>query len=735
MTRKGILFVFSVFAVLFFLNQRVETKSPQKQQQQVEKMKAEEKAAPFYQLLLKELKEATKLEADIISYEHIAEGSGIADFEAHTGAEYKPSFNEDPAIPVQCWIETGYGTQNACKYCHTNFLADKKHGNNFPIGEDQVLYSFPSPNLNKINWKNVTHPQDITKRLQKEGIKIPRPDDPENLSYVRSDNWNFVYEKARPNGGTTWNNLKQKDHEFQMFPSLNPQNLFPFRAENPTDNNQHGYIDQDGFIRNKNDEYTGWRAVNFFPYALFTPLAGSVSGIYIRLPKAFMQKDGKVRISVYEKNLDLLLRNIKMDNPPEQNYYGDAVNIPVKKGFYPVGTEFAHPLHYVDLNADGESGKNLNGLNNNKTPGYEFPGTRSKRVKEIRYMYKWKDVGLEDIDENEIEEKYPKVIGKEWQGWIDNKAGWILAAYIENREGNLRPQTTEELLQCLGCHSSVGNTIDAVWSFQRKLPGAAGWQEMSYGHYKKARADKTRLNDYKHENIDMGELEYFYYSVVGADLFGVMPDEIKTALKAYVKDNKLQKEIQLKTRPSLIFDDEKLKSTPRKKRIEILQERAKIMRHYAGSRSYLHYDADSGEHFIKGNIFYPTEKTMKANIAGYRRIVLDQSFNLGKNTFGTQPDTIPFTFRSDGTVKDGQNRIIPVGAVITSRPWGSDGIGITPTGLVKVNKNGEPVDAQGNVVDVEKEPQKALGHVSTGGTFDTLYTPVIKEKLRVTERK
>ncbi len=720
---------------MFFLNQCGKSETPQKQEQQAEKavpvQETKPEAAPYYQALLKELKDSTKFEADIISYEHIVKGKGVPGFKAHTGAKYKPGFNEDPAIPVQCWIETGYGTQNACKYCHTNYMAEKKHGNNFPIGEDQVLFSFPSPNLNKINWKNVTHPQEIIQRLKDEKINVPQPDDAENLAYVRTDNWADVYKKARPDGDTTWDNMKQAGSEFQLFPALNPQDLFSYKADNPTGNNRHGYIDQEGFIKDKQDQYTGWRAVNFFPYAIFTPLTGSVSGIYIRLPKPFMQKQGKIDIDVYKKNLDLLERNIKMDNPSEQDYYGDAANIPVKKGFYPVGAEFAHPLHYVDLNADGETGKSLDGVNNNETPDYEFPGTRSKRVKEIRYMYKWKDVGLEDIGAVEIEEEYAKVIGKEWQGWIDNKAGWILAAYIENRQGKLRPQTTEELLQCLGCHSSVGNTIDAVWSFQRKLPGDTGWQEMNYGHYKKAEAEKTRLNDYQNENIDMGELEYFYYSVVGADLFGVMPDEIKTELLAYVNANNLQKELQLKTDLALIFDDETLKSTPKEKREGVLQERAKIMRHYAKNRSYLYYDKDTGEHFIKGNIFYPTEKTMKANIAGYRRIVLDQSFNLGKGTFGTQPEAIPFTFRSDGTVKDGKNKLIPVGAVITSRPWGPDGVGITPTGLVKVNDKGEPVDANGNVVDVEKEPQKAVGHVSIGGTFDTLYTPVIKKKVGI----
>ena len=206
-------------------------------------------------------------------------------------------------------------------------------------------------------------------------------------------------------------------------------------------------------------------------------------------------------------------KNIKNLLVEETAYFGDAKRVKLTKGFYPKGTEFAHPLHYVDLNADGEKGKSVDGVVNNEGVTYEFPGTRSKRVKEVRYMYKWKDVGIEEIGDVETEDEYLKVIGSEGQDWIDNKAGWIIAPYIENREGKLRPQTTEELLQCLGCHSSVGVTIDAIWSFQQKLPGDSGWQEMSYGFYQKEKPEKTRLNDFQNENIEMGELQYFYYSV------------------------------------------------------------------------------------------------------------------------------------------------------------------------------------------------------------------------------
>lgn len=324
---------------------------------------------------LAEFEKSTGLKAEYISYENIIKGVAPPDYKKYTGASYKSSYNEDPAIPAQCWIETSYGTQNACKYCHTNYLTYIKHGNNFPIAEDQILYSFPSPNLNKVNWRNVIYPQEIIQRLKEENIKIVKPDDPENFEYVRNDNWRAAYEKARPGNDDSWNNLSNKDSDFQLFPALSPDNLYSYSEENPTDDGLHGYVDQEGFVRNKKGEYTGWRAVNFFPYAIFTPFTGSVSGIYIRLPEEFMTQRGKIDIEIYKKNLDLLEKNIKNGEIDSGFYYGDAAKTKVQKGFYPVGTEFAHPLHYFDLNADGEKGHDLDGVEGNRDIDYEFPGT------------------------------------------------------------------------------------------------------------------------------------------------------------------------------------------------------------------------------------------------------------------------------------------------------------------------------------------------------------------------
>jgi hypothetical protein len=676
--------------------------------------------------LVEELRQATGLEGVFVSGEDFANGVAPEDFHERTGAGYKPSYNEDPDVPEQCWIETGYGTQNACKYCHTDYLAGIGHGNRLPIGEDQILYSFPTPGLNRIPWRNVIHPEEVTTRLDREGIEVPHSHDPRLPSYVRADNWTEAYLRARGTGDFSWNNPAERGKPMQLFPALDPRNLFPEKNPNPTDGGSHGFVDSEGFVRDRESRFTGWRAVNFFPYAIFTPLTGSVSGIYIRLPAEFTRQDGSFRLETYQRNLQLLEANIKNRPLGETHYAGDASRVPIERGFYPVGTEFAHPLHYVDLHADGDAGPSPNGVAGGEGLAYEFPGTRAKRVKEIRYMYKWKSVTLEDLADPEVrgEGGYELFLAGDRQGWLENKAGWILAGYIEDRGGRLRPQTAEEMVQCKGCHALSGNTIDSVWSFQRKLPGDDGWGEMSYGHYDEESPSRTRLHDYENLSAGMGELGYFYYTVVGGDLFGVLPSELKNELRRHAVDNDLAGKWQLKHPLDEIFDDDALKNMPRSSRQAVLLERQRIMRDYADAKAYLSPDTD----FIKGDVLYPTEQTMLENIRSYYKIVLDQSFNSSKHSFGDQPDGIPFTYRSDGTVLDSERRAIPVGEVITGRPWGEDGVGITPTGIVRVNERGEPVDDEGNPVDVTRSPERAAGHVTRGGTFDMLYNPILSDR-------
>lgn len=664
--------------------------------------------------LIKELN-AQGLIAQIISAEKFFKGISPPQFDSIAGAKYKPSYNEEPEIPAQCWIETSYGTQNACKYCHTDYLAKIEHGNAYPISEDQEVYSFPSANLNKILWQNVIYPQNIENRLAAEGIAIP---DIEDVAYVRYDNWTPTFEMARGNGQNQWINNQSPNSNFILFPALNPNHLFPYTKENPTSNGKHGFIDREGFVKTENELYTGWRAINFFPYTIFTPLTGSVSGIYIRLSKEFMSKNGEINIEIYKQNLSILEKNIKNQAYTQTHYTGDASGIKVKKGFYPVGTEFAHPLHYVDLNADGETGLSIDGVVANNSYQYEFPGTRSKRVKEIRYMYKWKEVGLKDIEEKDDEEDaFGIYIGAEGQGWIDNGGGWIIAAFIENRQGRLRPQTTEELTQCLGCHAKVGNTVDAIWSFQRKLPDMEGWGEMNYGHYSSKDPGKTRLHDYLNERANMGELGYFYHTVIGAELFGAMTAEIKNALIEFAQHSNLD----LPFSANVILDDEALKWMPKEERKPRLLARQTLMRAYVKDKEYMQYCKEDDNYYIQGNIFYPLPETMRSNIQGYRKIVLDQSFNLGKDVFGSSDDHVPFTFRSDGTVLDENRATIPVGNVIYSRPYDKEGEGTTLTGIVE----GNAFDINGNPVSVYSEEDELSGKIRFSGTLDRYYNPIL----------
>jgi hypothetical protein len=673
--------------------------------------------------LVNELK-ALGLNPEVISTEDFLLGKAPLGFAELTGAQYKASYNEEPNIPPQCWIETGYGTQNACKYCHTDYLSTIGHGNAFPIGYQQILYSFPTPGLNKILWRNIIFPQEIDERLQAEGIAIP---DIEDIDYVRQDNWRPAFAKARGNGNTEWVNTAEIDSQWAFFPALNPDHLYPYRPVNPTSGGLHGYIDQEGFVKDADDKYTGWRAINFFPYTLFTPLTGSVSGIYIRLPEYFMTDNGNLDIPTYKKNLAILEQNIKNQDPADKTFAGDASHIGVNPGFYPVGTEFAHPLHYVDLAADGKMGRILDAVSGNTGVDYAFPGTRSKRVKEIRYMYKWKEVALDDIAMDEDEhEGYAEIVGREGQGWVDNEGGWILSAYIEDRFGQLRPQTTEELAQCIGCHANVGNTVDAVWSFQRKLPEDDGWRDMDYGRYNASRPGQSWLQDYLHEDSGMGEHGYFYYTVVGADLYGVMPADIKEEIKRFTNQSKSDIALGLTFPVELLFDDEQLKNLGRNERKSILTERQKLMRQFAAEGAYLSYNKADDSYYIKGNLLYPGLQTMKNNIMMYRKIVLDQSYNLGKDVFGSEAAHVPFTFRSDGTVLDEYRYTIPVGQVIMSRPYDEEGAGYTPTGLVAVNEDGDPIDENGKTVGTDWS--KAVGHISKGGTFDMMYNPILSDK-------
>lgn len=540
--------------------------------------------------------------------------------------------NPYPHIPAQCYGETSQGAQNTCQYCHSNALYERHLGNNNPqagaeprLGNLQLEYAFapydsvaPLASINR--WENTLRPEVLRQVVASMGVK---PEAWDMQSYIRSDNWRAALVQ-RSGDFMAWDAGVQSP--FRLFPALDPADL-PAKADGfvRSADAAHGYFqDQQGWL-------TGWRALNFMPYGIFTPLTGSVSGIYLRLPVKFMQNEqGGFDLAIYKANLALLEQAIqdRLSTTSPSHYFGQAQTVAVQRGLYPLGTEFAHPLHYVDVQADGSE------------PSISpFPGTRSRRVKEIRYMYKaraWQPEQFRPADKAEGSGIY----GNDQQGWVENGTGWVLAGFIEDRNGALRPQTREEMAQCIGCHSGItrtefptfnsgtSNTIDSTWAMARKFSGDLGWQEMSYLRYQAnphAQSHEipgqAQQADPLNRDLGIGELRYFLETVVGASLYGDMPASIEAWLKQEIQ----QSHGYSADWPSLsLIDAEGFQAA------QGLRQR--LMRELTAKGRYLQTNGK-----LAGVFLYPPQQEALAAAQRYRQVVVTQRYNLGKEVFAVTP--------------------------------------------------------------------------------------------------
>jgi len=169
-------------------------------------------------------------------------------------------------------------------------------------------------------------------------------------------------------------------------------------------------------------------------------------------------------------------------------------------GLFPQGTEFLHSVRYIDVHEDGSIGL-------------------ATRMKELRYAYKKNNFAyymLEQLAQQEAREQVlsPDAIrtigGNPEVGFFSQ--GWYYQGFIEDRDGNLRPQNREEGLYCMGCHGPIGASTDTVFAFPRKLDGNAiqrGWYHWSQngldGVVEPKRADgKWEYSEYLAKN-DAGD--------------------------------------------------------------------------------------------------------------------------------------------------------------------------------------------------------------------------------------
>jgi hypothetical protein len=383
--------------------------------------------------------------------------------------------NPTAYIPPQCYTKTideDGAVHNPCYVCHTeskspNFLND--------IDVQQELV-FPEPGI--INrWHNMF--KDNTE-------KVAEITDEYILNYVREDNYksndgrliladtlNAVPEKWDRNKNGAWDGFI-------------PDSYYNFNGK--------------GFDIDPNGKATGWRVFAYYPFlGTFMPVNGSTDDVMIRLPETFRKDEkGVFNEDVYALNLSIIesllkQKDINISEVDEKlyqvdlnkdgklsrtnmirfswapnddiymSYVGlakiklDKKEVKLAAGLFPVGTEFLHSVRYIDAQ-------------NGKT-------AMASRMKELRYARKdnWRNYyQLERIATKEVKERHDfpdrtkQVLGNMEVG-LTVPQGWTYQGFIEDKQGDLRPQSYEESYFCVGCHSGTGATADTTFSFSRKF--------------------------------------------------------------------------------------------------------------------------------------------------------------------------------------------------------------------------------------------------------------------------
>jgi hypothetical protein len=397
-------------------------------------------------------------------------------------------------ITSQCFTKTEAddGTvHNPCFACHIpstspNYLDD---------GDVQLGYDFPGDEgaIRDNPWTNLF--KDRTNDVAAIG-------DADILAYVRQDNY------AGSDG----------------YPSLTRtlRDALPVQWDVNGNGRWDGYVPDAGFTFDEQGfdhlagGYTGWRAFAYAPFlGTFWPTNGSTDDVLIRLAPAFWQTEQSVPdLTVYKTNLAIVTamiqrRDVPLDAPVDETvfkvdldkdgrlamastirydwaplqsrymyYVGKARleqtagRVHLAAGLFPEGTEFLHSVRYLDVDeTNGSVGM-------------------AKRFKELRYAVKKSWYTYSDLKEMGLKEQREKVTNPERTRQLTGNAeigmsngqGWTYQGFIEDRQGKLRPQTYEETVFCIGCHSGTGATTDGAFSFPRKFAESAhrqGWYHWS----------------------------------------------------------------------------------------------------------------------------------------------------------------------------------------------------------------------------------------------------------------
>ncbi|PHS41313.1 MAG: hypothetical protein COB07_02245 [Sulfurovum sp.] len=291
-------------------------------------------------------------------------------------------------------------------------------------------------------------------------------------------------------------------------------------------------FDEEGFDQDKEGEYTGWRAFRYYPFlGTFWPTNGSTDDVLIRLDTLFRQDENNTfDKEVYRLNLAIVealvkQKEIAFDLTVDETFYGVDINangvmdtantisphitsyvglaklflkeekVHLTAGLFPENTEFLHSVRYLDWSDK----KDHVGL--------------SSRMKELRYArkYRWKSYGeIQRAAESELweaqsldsSEAQIALFRGNYEEGLRNEIGWVYQGFIEDKAGKLRPQTHEETISCMGCHSHLGATTDSTFAFARKFEGVEkdqkeyGWNHWSQKGFKGIKEPRVEYKDH-----------------------------------------------------------------------------------------------------------------------------------------------------------------------------------------------------------------------------------------------
>jgi len=360
-------------------------------------------------------------------------------------------YNREAIIPPQCYTRTEVSF-NPCYVCHQNAIKGRENVMN--DRDLQADYSFSDKGLTN-HWKNL---------FEDRSKAVAKISDSDILKYINQDNYTELAGRLRQVNFEGW------------IPDLHNLQLGALA------------FDEEGFAK----DGSHWVAFKYKPFpSTFWPTNGSTDDVMIRLPKEFRTDlDGTYSRDIYKANLAILEAKIKgveemgclpvdekqvgVDLNGDGNltgidritnvgsYVGAAHNKNKTTHLYPEHTEFLHTVRYLGI-----------------TDGEEI--TVSVRMKEVRYMRKWvyysKPVYARRYQLESFEKEAGNLPGYQYVGHhgLDNGNGWSISGFIEDRKGRLRFNTYEENFFCMGCHASIGSTIDKTFGFPRKIDGAQGW--------------------------------------------------------------------------------------------------------------------------------------------------------------------------------------------------------------------------------------------------------------------